>query len=174
MNDEAQAAGEIPARRDLSPKQELLARLIAGGESHANAYRRAYGKHNLRPQMAANGVYKVLAANPAILARVDELKAKAEATVILSLNDRLGLLSRAARLPVTTASERSALARVVKTYNETAGDHAPDRQEVTVKGDENAPLHVVHRTATKAEKIAQMRRMRDARSAAAQPQPVSA
>lgn len=183
MNDDAKPAGEKKVTRELRPRHELLARFIGNGDTHSDAYRKAYGKMEWKPQAVARAVYKVLAANPAILDRADEILKAGTAKAILSIQDRLGILARDAQLPGAGAAMVNARARSIEVYGRLAGDLAPERlnADVTVKGDPSSPLHVVHRPATKAEKVAALRARRAAQSAplaaatpAPVPQPVSA
>lgn len=140
-------------------RQDLFARLVVGGKTQVEAYRVAYGKGTLSDKTAREGASRI-ANHPSVVARIAELRGKSEAPALLSLNARLGKLAAAADFKPKTAADRSALARVIEVYNKTAGDHAPERQEVTVKGDGANPIVVASRTLTKAEKIAALQATR--------------
>lgn len=159
------AAPPPAARRiDLKPRHELLAQLIAKGNTAPEAYRKAYGKKGQSAQTVGKAVTRCLGRAPEIMERVRQLQAQAAEIVLLTINERLSLLARAAKGEVRTASDRSALARVVEVYNKTAGDGAPERNEVTLKGDPAAPLLTVERRETKAERIARLRALRAGRT----------
>ncbi len=139
--------------KPLSPRQLAFARLVAAGGTKIAAYREAYNKHGGKRVNAQVGAMRVWSSK-GVRAMVEQLREKSEAKTLLSLNDRLAILSRDAQLPGDDAAMVSARARVIKVYNETAGDHAPERSEVIVRGDPNAPVAVTTVPQTKAQKIA--------------------
>lgn len=157
------------ATKPLNGRQNLFATLIVAGKTQAEAYRRAYGKPKAKERHALEAGCRI-AAHPAVIARVAELRARADAGAILSLNQRLALLGTEAMKPCKTASDRNARARLIEVYNKTAGDHAPERQEVVVKGDAGSPVVVTSRPMTKAEKVAALIAQRRA-AAEAPPSP---
>ncbi len=148
--------------RPLNPRQDLFAQLVAGGKTHAEAWRTAYVKPAASNQTAAEKGSR-LAADARVQARVAQIRARSDVKSVLSLNDRLAILARDAQTPGTTAAMLSARARVIEVYNKTAGDQAPDRTETTIKGDPAAPVVVTSRAPTKAEKIAALAAQRKQR-----------
>lgn len=147
------ATRNTPARRPLTIRQDVFAKLVVQGETQDDAYRRAYHKPKASDKTAREAGCRV-ANHPAVKARLAELRGKAEAPTIMSLSNRLGKLAAAAEFKPKSAADRNALARVIEVYNKTAGDHAPDRQEVVVKGDATQPVAVMSVTLTKKQKIA--------------------
>lgn len=157
-----------PPPRELCVKHEQFAQAVVSGETYSDAYRAVYKRKKATRQQVADRCKEILA-TAGVRERIRELLARSEANSLLSLNDRLGILGRAARLPVRTAADRNAAARVIEVYNKTAGDGAPERSIVSLEGDADKPLHVVNRTATKAEKVAALLAQRKQRLAAAAP-----
>jgi hypothetical protein len=147
-----------PATAKLNPRQEVFCRLVVGGKSQAEAWKEAYG----HPEAKARGAIEAgsrLANDPRIAARMKEMTAAAAGKTILTVNDRLAILARDAQLPGNTAPMVNARARVVEVYTKLAGGAQPERSEVTVKGDPDAPV-VVAVTVNKApvrDRIAALR-----------------
>lgn len=152
-----------PAATPANPRQDLFARLIISGKTQVEAYRAAYGKTSTSAKTAKEGASRI-ANHPSVVARIAELRAKSEAPALLSLNARLHKLAAAAEFTPKSAADRNALARVIEVYNKTAGDHAPDRQEVTVKGDASNPVAVTSVPMSKAAKIAALAAQRRPRA----------
>lgn len=152
-----------PAATTANPRQDLFARLVVGGKTQVQAYRVAYAKTATSAKTAKEGACRI-AAHPAVVARIAALRAKSEAPALLSLNARLHKLAAAAEFKPKTAADRNALARVIEVYNKTAGDHAPERQEVTVKGDASNPVAVTSVPMSKAAKIAALAAQRKPRT----------
>lgn len=150
----------------LNPRQIKFCQLIAAGASHSTAYRSAYKKPRIKARAAADSAKEVLIGR-GVREYIDALRAKAEGKTILSLNDRLALLAKSAQRPVKSAADVNAQARVIEVYSRISGDQAPERQDITVKGDATAPLQMVSRPATKAEKVAALIAAGRARKAAA-------
>lgn len=156
-------------RPALNARQELYCQLVVGsGLAMRKAYRKAYARPKATNRQAKDRVDEIMA-NPSVRARIAELRARSAGRTLLTLNDRLHLLSEAANAPVKNAMDRNARARVIQVYNETAGDKAPDREEVTLRSDPNSPVRVEHVHATKAEKIAALRALRAGRAPAVPP-----
>lgn len=143
----------------LNARQDHFARLVVAGKSQAAAWRTAYGKPKARNQLAAENGSK-LAAKPVVAARIAQLRSRAEDAVLLTHRDRLLKLAEAINFKPRSASDRSALARLVEVYNKTAGDSAPERFEVTQKGDAAAPVVVATVTLSKRDKIAALKAQR--------------
>ncbi len=144
------ATGNRKPTKPLNPRQDVFARLVVSGKTQSDAWREAYG-HPKATDKTAKEAGSKLAAKPVVAARIKEFQARSAHKAILSLGDRLAIMAEGAQSTKATWGER---ARCVEVYNKTAGDHAPERQEVTVKGDPNAPVVVASRSLTKAEKIA--------------------
>lgn len=145
-------------------RQDLFARLVVAGKTQGEAYRSAYGKAGISAKTIREGASRI-ANRPAVMARIAQLREKSEAPALLSLNARLHKLAAAAEFKPKSAADRNALARVIEVYNKTAGDHAPERVETTVRGDPAAPVVVSSRQQTKAEKIAALAALRPQRPA---------
>lgn len=132
-------------------------------------------RERTRDQHDKAGIGHEVANVPGVRALIDELQRRSAAKTILSLNDRLGLLAKTAQRPVRSASDANAQARVIEVYSKISGDQAPERRDVVLRGDPEAPLQTVTRPATKAEKIAALLALRKARQPAApEPQPTPA
>lgn len=134
-------------------QQARYSRLIVEGMDQVDAWQIVYGPHKGTRKTGIQQASRI-ANSPAVKAEIARLKARAEVKTVLSLNDRLRILSKDAQLPGDEPAMVSARARVIEVYNRTAGDHAPDRQEVVVKGDPANPVVTTSRPMNKAEKIA--------------------
>lgn len=158
------AEGKIAASRPLNSRQDRFAMILAGGETQGNAWKLAYGKPTAKDKTAHEKGCR-LAADPRVQARVAKLKERTIGGRLLTVNDRLHLLSEAAGMPVNTAGERSARARCLDVYTKLAGGGSPEQHEVTHKGDPSAPI-VVAVTVNKApvrDRIAALRAAKEAR-----------
>ena len=140
----------------LSPRQERFCQIVASGSSFVDAYKIAYKKGRLLPNTARVGAKRVHSSE-AVKWRIREIQGRSRAKALLTLNDRLEILAGIAQNPTSANADRI---RAIDVYNKTAGDHAPERQEVTVKGDASAPQYLVTRPATKDEKVAALRAKR--------------
>ncbi len=158
--------GEKAIKR-LNPRQQAFVRNVVGGASYADAYRAAY---NPKPNMGAmhigvhaHRVYR----RPGVAAAIAQLQRKTDGATLLTVNERLSILAEAAKTHGTSPAMLSAKARCIEVYNKTAGDSAPERQEVLLKGDPNAPLEVGVTRMTVRRRIDMLRRAREAEAAAA-------
>lgn len=152
-----------PATRPLTPRQTHFAGLIVGGKSQADAWRIAFNHPKSNARRAAEASCRA-AAKPAVIAEVARLRAKADAKVLLSLDDRLGILGRDAQRPGDSPAMINARARAIEVYNKTAGDHAPERTETIIKGDPANPVTVATVPLSKRAKIAALAATRAPRS----------
>lgn len=151
-----------PAR--ITEKQRKFCRLVLTGMTNAESWRVAYNKPGSK---AAAERAKEVMETPGVQYLLAKARAQSERKTLLTVNDRLAICAEIAQDAFCKPSDRVMGVRV---YNETAGDHAPERQEVTLKSDPNAPLMVVTRPATKQEKIAALKAQREAASI---PQPAT-
>lgn len=138
-------------QRPLSERERAACRLVLAGETHRGAYRRVFrykGKN-------AKDLAKRLFARPEVKAALAEARKASEAKMILSINDRLGILAGIAQSPISKPTDKVSAIRV---YNETSKDTGPDLTTITVKGDPSAPL--VTRKMTAEETVAAMREAR--------------
>jgi hypothetical protein len=140
----------------INPRQTKFVEHVVSGDSQADAYRKAYGKRHYTALAAAQAAHKV-ANRPAVKQRLQQLMQRSEGSMLLSLNQRLSILAKNAKAKCRTAADRNACARTIEVYNKTAGDGAPERQEVIVKNEPGEAFATVTRTMTKAEKLAGMR-----------------
>ena len=147
---------EILTERDRNFCREILA-----GRTQEQSYKAAFRYAGKNGKQLAKRVL----AKAAVKELLERVRAQSDRKALLTVNDRLAICAEIAQSPFCKPSDRVMGVRV---YNETAGDHAPERQEVTVKGDASAPLTLVTRPATKAEKIAALKAQQDAATAAAQ------
>lgn len=161
---EVEASARVQPARPMAPDRREFAQLVVGGMKQLDAYRKAFKKPNLDSNSARSRA-SVIATKPTMVAYIAQLRAASDAHILLSLNERLHILAKAAKLPVRTAAERSATARVIEVYNKTAGDQAPERIETTVRGDPSAPVATQQVPFTKADKIAALLRKRQERLA---------
>lgn len=120
----------------MTSRMEAFALLVASGESQTAAYRKAYLKPTLLQHEAASRASR-LAADSRIRARIDQLRGKVAAKALLTLNDRLNILSEIAQDKSAARSDRT---RAIDVYNKMAPDGTPLRQEIT--GKDGAPLAV--------------------------------
>lgn len=130
--------GNKPATRPLNSRTLGFCQLVANGKLQWEAWKAFWGP-NAKPKTAREKASRLMA-DPRVQAEIARLQAKTEAHVLLSVNDRLHLLSKAARQEVKTPADRGALARVLTVYNQLAGDAAPERHEVS--GPAGAPIPV--------------------------------
>lgn len=144
--------------KPITARNELFVRLVVAGKTNGEAWKQAYAHPNSKDKTAAEAGSR-MAAMPAVQARIQELQAQSARKSILSLDDRLSIMAQGAQDAEASWGER---ARCVEVYNKTAGDHAPDRQEVTVTGDPANPVVVASVTMTKAHKIAALAAQRRA------------
>ena len=129
---------------------------MASGSSLVDAYKIAYKKGRQIPSTARTGAKRVHS-NEAVKWRIREIQGKSKAKALLTLNDRLEILAGIAQNPTALNGDR---VRAIATYNDTAGDHAPERQEITVKNAPGEEFATRTRPATKDEKIAALRAKR--------------
>jgi hypothetical protein len=148
-----------PATLKPNPRQARYARLIVEGMDQSDAWRVAY-EHPTGNRRTAIEQASRIAAYPAVIGEIARLRGLKDVKTVLSLNDRLEILARDAQLPGTSAPMAAARARSIQVYNDTAGDHAPDRQEITHKGDPANPVAVTQVPLSKADKIAALRAQR--------------
>lgn len=120
----------------MTSRMEAFALLVASGESQTAAYRKAYLKPTLLQHEAASRASR-LAADSRIRARIDQLRGKTIAKALLTLNDRLNILSEIAQDKSAARSDRT---RAIDVYNKMAPDGTPLRQEIT--GKDGAPIAV--------------------------------
>lgn len=155
-------ANKTPTRT-CNAREEVFCRLVVQGHSQAEAWRRAYIKPNSTDRNAAEQSCK-LAKRPCVVARIAELRAKTEAKVLLSVNDRLHKLATAADFVPKTAAERQAQARLMEAYTKIAGGAAPIQVEHSGPG--GGPMQtqvtasVTVRSAPIRERIAALRAAR--------------
>lgn len=140
-----------PALRPLTAREEAFARRIAAGDTLSDAYAAAF-KPSRSSRSTIHTEAKRAAKRPWVKLRVTQLLTKSEAKTILAINDRLAIAARIAQDPLQKPSDQLT---AIKIYTDIAKDTAPDRSEVTVKGDPDAP--VVTRRLTPAEVIANLR-----------------
>lgn len=76
--------------------------------------------------------------NPNVVAEIRRLQTKVEVKVLLTLNDRLGILAKIATGRSTRPNEKT---RAVEVYSKISGDQAPDRHELAGVG--GAPIQMV-------------------------------
>lgn len=160
------ADGNKVATRPLTSRQDRFALILAGGASQAESWRQAYAKPDAKDTTAAQRGSR-LAADPRIQAKVSALKATTAGGVLLTVNDRLHLLSESARQPAKTAGERSARARLIDVYTKLAGGAQPEQHQITGPG--GGPILAtvtaavtVHRAPVR-ERLAALRAAKDAR-----------
>lgn len=135
-------ASKSPAKRKaLTSRAMKFADLIAAGKTNSDAYKEAYHRPHLLPADAANRAAKVLL-HPGVKARVEWLRHRSDAKVLLTLNDRLTLLAADAQAPALTAAERNARARSIEVYTKIAGGFAPETHKVELTGADGGPVEV--------------------------------
>lgn len=123
-------------RGGMTSRMEAFALLVASGESQSMAYRKAYHHATLLPQDAAVRASR-LAGDKRIKARIEQLRGKSVTKALLTLNDRLNILSEIAQDKSAARSDRT---RAIDVYNKMAPDGTPLRQEIT--GKDGAPIAV--------------------------------
>ncbi len=158
------------ATRVCTIRQIQFARAVALGKNQSDAYREAYGQ-NKKTDKTLHEHASRMAALDHVAEQIAWFKEQANYKTILSINDRLGILARDAQLPGREPAMVGARARVIKVYNELAGDESPKRIELAGTG--GAPVQiaadvtaaVVVRKETVREKIARLEAARAAEGA---------
>lgn len=120
--------------RSLTAKEERFCQLLVGGTVSAQAWRQAYHKPNSTAHNAAVWGSR-LTRRPEVAARIADLRGRQEKKVLLTLNDRLGILANIAQSKTVRPADKT---RAIDVYSKLAGDHAPERVELS--GPNGAPM----------------------------------
>lgn len=103
-----------------------FARLVASGESQAQALRIAYNRTG-KPRTIALDACR-LAARPEIKAEIERLRGRSEVKILLTLNDRLAILAEIAQ---DTRAKKNERTRAIDVYSRISGDQAPSRVDLS-------------------------------------------
>lgn len=119
--DPAKNAYSATILKRLTSRQSFFVRLVADGKSHAEAYRVAYCKPQLKAPAAAHGAYRI-AIQPSVKAHLDAIHLDPPGP-LLTLQQRLELIAGIILSPNSTRTERL---RAAELYTKIAGDGAPE------------------------------------------------
>lgn len=104
--------------RDLTPREEAFARLVASGKNNTESYIQAVGYKGKRSTAKVTAHY--LAQDPAVQAFIRELKERANESAILTRTEKRAILANLARKSPQHTTRISA----IKVDNEMSGDNA--------------------------------------------------
>lgn len=147
--------------RGLTHLQKKFVEHVAAGASHAGAYTAAVGgKGNLSEKELHNRAYR-MSKRPAVASRLKELAKQSDVKILLSLNDRLGILAKIAQ-GKTKPNEKT---RAIDVYSKIAGDGRGEVLNVKaeISGPEGGPIAVAGSISVR-DKIAKFRAAREGRS----------
>lgn len=124
----------------LTPKMEIMAQVLARGDTQEQAYREAYSDKAAHMTAAVNAC-QIIKNNPQIMARVHELQKKAEAGAILQRKERQALLTEFALDETVSNSDRLS---AIDKLNKMSGDYSETiRQEITAQIDVKEERHIL-------------------------------
>ncbi len=118
----------------LTPEATEFVRLYISTGAGADSYRTAYNRPELETQEASNRAFRLLRQAP-VKRLVKEAQRATTKKLVISLNERLGLLAEIAQDRKARNSDRI---RAVEVYGKTAGDEAPQKIELT--GADGGPM----------------------------------
>jgi hypothetical protein len=113
---------------ELTISQQRFCQMVAGGARNWEAYRAAFNRPTM-PKKTATRYGSLILAKPAAQAKVQQYMKQSDAPVLMTINDRLGLLSGFANDPLVKSGDRI---RAIAVYTEIAGGNAPHQSEVLV------------------------------------------
>lgn len=150
----------------LSAKQARFIELFLGGKSQQDAYVEAYQPGTTNPNSVAIGAHRV-ASGKHVRAEIARLRQKAAHSILLSLNDRLKVLST---IILNEKGKPNDRVQATAVYSRISGDQAPDRTELSGVGGAPIPVAVtqtqtVVRRLSARERLAELRADRERRNA---------
>lgn len=152
---------KVPFRR-CNAKEELFARAVANGASQVEAFRQFWQKDELTNQVAAHRAHHI-AKRPQVVARIAQIRKAATKVVLLSLTNRLGILSEIAN--DKKGAKKADRIRAVEVYTKISGDAAPERLELSGPEGEAIQVDSTLVNLTVEEKVAMIKAATAARTA---------
>jgi hypothetical protein len=126
--------GEKTSTVRLNPRQLRFCELVVQGHSYAAAYRIAYLKPKLSPEVAGEHGWRVTQRR-GVKERIEVLRKQSKAKTLLTLNDRLEILAGIAQDPQASRGEK---VRAVEAYSKISGDQAPEAH--TLSNPDGSPI----------------------------------
>lgn len=113
---------------ELTDRQREFCRLVVGGLSKAEAYRKAFK----RPDMSQDAAYKAggrLSKKEEVCAFLDTLRHEADSEAVLTREERMTMLSNMARQSERAGNVADAV-RSIKELNKMDGAYEPEKVQV--------------------------------------------
>lgn len=112
---------------NLTSRERRFCRLVAAGESKAQAVRIAYNrKRGSAATVAVDG--NRISKRPKVIAEIQRLRGEAEKDCLMTLHRRLEILGSIAENKLAKHTDRI---RAVDVYSRISGDQAPERVDVS-------------------------------------------